>query len=103
MGGKTYSYIKKNVVPIAAVVRSIENYALDDPNLDINERCDSQAQRAREIKAIYDWWTITRPARPDPHDLSGWTEICDEGRNGGIKIFQRGNAEFESGFTTSRS
>jgi hypothetical protein len=67
---------------------------LDDPNLDINERCDSQAKTAREVKAIYDWWKA-RPNRPDAMDASGWSEICDEKRNGGIGFMDKGSAEFE--------
>ncbi len=38
---------------------------LDDPALPINERCDHQAIAAREILALYKWWTIERPHRPD--------------------------------------
>ena len=44
-----------------------------------------QAIKAKELKALYDWWTVTRPARPDPHDSSGWTAYCELSReeNGG--------------------
>jgi hypothetical protein len=49
---------------------------LDDPSLDEYNRSDSQAANAREIKAIYDWWTVTRPTRPDPMDASGWSAYC---------------------------
>ena len=45
----------------------------------------SQALRAREILALYKWWTEVYPNRPDPHDASGWTEYCEQRRiaNGG--------------------
>jgi hypothetical protein len=45
----------------------------------------SQAARAKEIKELYTWWTVTYPNRPDPHDASGWTEYCEASReaNGG--------------------
>lgn len=35
-----------------------------------------QAIKAQEILDLYTWWTVTRPARPDPYDASGWTEYC---------------------------
>ena len=40
----------------------------------------SQAERAKEIKELYLWWTITFCNRPDPHDSSGWSEYCDANR-----------------------
>jgi hypothetical protein len=39
-----------------------------------------QAVKAKELKALYDWWTVTRPARPDPYEASGWSAICDARR-----------------------
>jgi hypothetical protein len=44
-----------------------------------------QAERAKEIKELYTWWTVTYPNRPDPHDASGWSEYCEASRiaNGG--------------------
>jgi hypothetical protein len=44
-----------------------------------------QAKRAKEIYDLYIWWTQTRPARLDPYDASGWSEICERVReaNGG--------------------
>jgi len=45
----------------------------------------SQAERAKEIKELYIWWTVTYPNRPDPYDASGWTAYCEASReaNGG--------------------
>jgi hypothetical protein len=40
----------------------------------------SQAERAKEIKELYTWWTVTYRNRPDPHDASGWTEYCEAAR-----------------------
>ncbi len=37
-----------------------------------------QAERAKEVLALYDWWKNQRPQRPDPHEASGWTEYCAE-------------------------
>jgi hypothetical protein len=60
---------------------------LDGEELDVTERSDSQAATAREIKVIYDWWKVTRPARPDPYDASGWSEYCERNREAGNNIF----------------
>jgi hypothetical protein len=48
-----------------------------------------QSIKAKEIYELYFWWTVTRPARPDPHEVSGWTAICDRARelNGGKLSF----------------
>jgi hypothetical protein len=48
-----------------------------------------QAKKAKEILALYTWWTKERPLRPDPMDVSGWSKLCDESRekNGGKDIF----------------
>jgi hypothetical protein len=44
-----------------------------------------QAIRAKEIKELYTWWTVTYRNRPDPYDASGWTAYCEASResNGG--------------------
>jgi hypothetical protein len=39
-----------------------------------------QAIRAKEIKELYLWWTVTYRARPDPYDASGWTDYCEKTR-----------------------
>jgi len=36
-----------------------------------------QAKKAQEILDLYKWWTEVYPKRPDPHDVSGWSEYCD--------------------------
>jgi hypothetical protein len=48
-----------------------------------------QAIRAREIKELYTWWTVTYRARPDPYEVSGWTAACEAEReaNGGKLSF----------------
>jgi hypothetical protein len=48
-----------------------------------------QAIRAKEIKELYTWWTVTYRARPDPYDASGWTAACEASRiaNGGKLSF----------------
>ena len=39
-----------------------------------------QAEKAQEILDLYTWWTVTRPARPDPIEVSGWSAYCDRRR-----------------------
>jgi hypothetical protein len=39
-----------------------------------------QALRAKEIKELYVWWTTVYPNRPDPYEVSGWTEYCEQAR-----------------------
>jgi len=39
-----------------------------------------QAVNAQEILDLYTWWTVTRPARPDPMKVSGWSDYCDRRR-----------------------
>jgi hypothetical protein len=46
-----------------------------------------QAEGAREIRELYLWWKNVYPNRPDPMDVSGWSEFCDrrrEDREGGV-------------------
>lgn len=43
----------------------------------------SQALDAREILELYNWWKTVRPQRPDPHDASGWSELCERRRESG--------------------
>ena len=48
-----------------------------------------QAIRAKELKELYTWWTVTYRNRPDAYDASGWTEYCEASRlaNGGKLSF----------------
>jgi hypothetical protein len=39
-----------------------------------------QAKAAKEILALYAWWTVTYRNRPDPYDASGWTAYCEASR-----------------------
>jgi hypothetical protein len=52
----------------------------DDPE---RELPSPQAETAREILALYKWWTEVYPNRPDPHEASGWSELCDRRRQQG--------------------
>jgi len=44
-----------------------------------------QAVKAQEILDLYTWWTTTYRNRPDPYEVSGWSEYCELSRaaNGG--------------------
>jgi hypothetical protein len=54
-----------------------ENESYHQPEL-LGQR-HPQAIEADEILAIYNW-AKDRNNRPDPHDASGWTEVCEETR-----------------------
>lgn len=45
----------------------------DSPNYG---KSTGQAQNAQEILELYKWWKFERPARPDPHVVSGWHDYC---------------------------
>jgi hypothetical protein len=36
-----------------------------------------QATSAQEVLDLYTWWTVTRSARPDPYEASGWHAYCE--------------------------
>jgi len=40
-----------------------------------------QAERAKEIKELYTWWTTVYPNRPEPYEVSGWTAYCESKRD----------------------
>lgn len=46
-----------------------------------------QSITAQEIKELYFWWKFIRPARKDPYDESGWTEICNKKRENGTSFW----------------
>ena len=57
-----------------------EDYGFEpsDPNYG---KPTPQAETATETLVLYYWWKDIRPARPDPHDASGWTELCNRRRS----------------------
>ncbi len=54
-----------------------------------------QARAAREILALYRWWTEEYPRRPDPYDASGWSAYCDMRRERGYNFFDMENKSEE--------
>jgi hypothetical protein len=51
-----------------------------------------QAERAQEIEELYRWWKEVYPSRPDPHDVSGWSELCSRQRDQGrLAVFDHEN------------
>jgi hypothetical protein len=46
-----------------------------------------QAENAQEILALYRWWKVERPKRPDPMEASGWTAYCESLRSKGRDMF----------------
>jgi len=59
-----------------------ESWGIEKDNPDYGKPT-FQAEKAREILALYKWWTEVYPNRPDPHDASGWTAICAQRRDQG--------------------
>jgi hypothetical protein len=53
-----------------------------------------QAVKAQELLDLYTWWTVTRPARLDPYEVSGWSALCDARR---AKAEAEGKRSFLSG------
>jgi len=53
-----------------------ENWGVDKDSPNFGKPT-SQALRAKEIKELYLWWTVTYRNRPDPYDASGWTAHCE--------------------------
>lgn len=39
-----------------------------------------QAKSAKEVLELYRWWKEVYPNRPDPHDASGWSALCEKRR-----------------------
>jgi len=52
---------------------------LPDDHPDRNQPAP-QAERAREILELYNWWTQIRPYRINPEIQSGWAHYCDATR-----------------------
>ena len=61
----------------AALIRDEQYTNTDDPEFG---KPTEQAINALEILDLYTWWTQTRPARPDPMQVSGWSAYCDRRR-----------------------
>jgi hypothetical protein len=49
-----------------------------------------QAVAAQQTLDLYNWWTVRRPARPDPFDASGWTAFREEQNIDAKTIFSGG-------------
>ena len=47
----------------------------DDPSYG---KLSDQALKAQEISELYHWWKFVRNKRPDPYEISGWSEYCAE-------------------------
>ena len=54
-----------------------EEYCKDQPYY---MKPTPQAVKAQEIIDLYKWWTEVYPNRPDPYDISGWSEYCKKSR-----------------------
>lgn len=53
-----------------------EKEELLEANYDLIGKPTDQAENAKDLKEIYLWWKDIRPNRPNPMDVSGWSEYC---------------------------
>ena len=61
----------------ASLVRDEQWSSKDDPEFG---QPTPQAVNAKEILDLYTWWTVERPKRPEPMEVSGWSAYCDQRR-----------------------
>jgi len=61
---------------------SLTNDWLEDDHPD-RHKPSRQAETAKEILELYNWWTKIYPNRPDPMDASGWSAYCEQIRQSG--------------------
>lgn len=57
------------------------------------EESGGQAENAKEVIALYKWWTEVYKNRPDPNEASGWSGYCE--RNS-IEEIMDGNTKEDS-------
>jgi hypothetical protein len=64
----------------------------DEEWLDEDKKADAQPTTqsiaAKEIYDLYIWWTEVYHNRPDPYDVSGWSEYCENKRERGIDFLE---------------
>lgn len=63
----------------AAKLVKNEEWGLSPGDPGYNEPTD-QAVAALKTLELYHWWTVIRPARPEPYEASGWSKYCAEHR-----------------------
>lgn len=73
-----------------------ENESYHNPEL-LGQR-HPQAIEADEILAIYNW-AKNRPNRPDPYDVSGWNDYCEENR----KLSESSGKSYFAGFFSNNN
>jgi hypothetical protein len=55
-----------------------------------------QALGAQELLRLYNWWKTDRPARSDPYEESGWSDLCARKREGKDDIMEMLNSDNET-------
>ena len=65
---------------------SLTNDWLEEDHPD-RHKPSRQAETAKEILELYNWWTEVYPNRPDPMDASGWSAYCEQIRQSGRGFF----------------
>lgn len=59
---------------------------LDYLRLEIEHAPEEQANAAKEIMFLYNWWVYEHSNREDPMEVSGWSTYCDSFRNEGTLL-----------------
>jgi hypothetical protein len=62
-----------------------------------------QALGAQEILALYRWWKVERPKRPDVYDASGWSTYCEQRREKGHDFFDLEDKSEEEADTSRKA
>lgn len=70
----------------AADLKIDETWAVDSSDENYGKPTH-QAIAAREILELYRWYTQVYETRPDPHEASGWSDLCARRRESGKDFF----------------
>jgi hypothetical protein len=62
-----------------------------------------QAKTAIELLTLYNWWKNDRPKRPDPYDISGWSELCEKRRADGRDLLDLEDRSEEEAAATRKA
>lgn len=77
--GRLFSFSRRNADAGLDYLDWEMTVTIDDNSANKEPKLSSQAIAAKEIKALYDWWKVTRPNRSDPYKLSGYDDLLPAG------------------------
>jgi len=64
-----------------------------DWEISLGDESPGQSEGAKEVKELYLWWKDVRPARPDPHEASGYDEYMNSFTNGRPSYLMLGDSD----------